>query len=63
MAGWVVFTLYNRYFLAVLSYFSWANLNHTLCSVDNDPWKKAFNMGNYYYFWADFYLFLPSFLI
>ncbi len=61
MGGWLVFSLYMRFVLTPLSHLTWANLNHTLCSVENDPWKTTFNMGIYYYFWAEFYLFLPSF--
>lgn len=57
-----MFSIYMRFFLTPLSHLTWANLNHTLCSVENDPWKKTFNMGNYYFFWAEFYLFLPSFI-
>jgi len=62
MGGWIIFSFYMRFFLTPLSHLSWANLNHTLCSVENDPWKNFFNMGVYYYLWAEFYLFLPSFM-
>jgi hypothetical protein len=48
-----------RYLLTPLSAFTWANLNHTLCGC-NDPWRDAFDMTKYYYFWADFYLLLAS---
>jgi hypothetical protein len=54
------FTLYMRYVLTPMSAISWANLNHSLCSVDNDPWRAYFGMLKYYYFWAEFYLGLTS---
>ena len=58
--GFVFFSLYMRYFLTPLSAMTWANLNHTLCGIDNDPWRVTFGMHKYYYFWADGYLFLAS---
>lgn len=58
--GFVGFTMYMRYFLTPFSAMTWANLNHTLCSVDNDPWKAYFGMKKYFYGWADFYLALTS---
>lgn len=58
--GYLIFALYMRWFLTPLSAMTWANLNHTLCSVDNDPWKAYFGMGKHYFFWADFYLALVS---
>jgi len=58
--GYLGFALYMRWFLTPLSAMTWANLNHTLCSVDNDPWKAYFGMGKHYFFWADFYLALTS---
>lgn len=54
--GFIGFTIYMRYFLTPMSALTWANLNHTLCSVDNDPWKAYFKMQKYYYLWGDFYL-------
>lgn len=39
---------------------TWANLNHTLCGIETDPWRVAFGMHKYFYFWADFYLILAS---
>ena len=55
--GFIFFSIYMRYFLAPISAFSWANLNHTLCAVeDNDPWRAWFQMGKWYYLWSDFYL-------
>ena len=58
--GFVLFVIYMRYFLTPLSAMTWANLNHTLCGVDNDPWRVTFGMHKYFYFWADFYLGLTS---
>ena len=49
-----------RYFLTPVSAMTWANLNHTLCSVDNDPWKAYYGMGKWFYLWSDFYLGLTS---
>lgn len=60
IACWPFFAVYMRYFLAPISAATWANLNHTLCSATTDPWRNFFNMGDYYYFWAEFYLCLPS---
>lgn len=54
--GFCFFAIYMRYFLMPVSYLTWANLNHTLCGVDNDPFYKAFNLGESYYIWAEFYL-------
>lgn len=58
--GYLGFTLYMRFFLTPVSGITWANLNHTLCGVDNDPWRKYFQMGKYYYLWAECYLGLTS---
>jgi hypothetical protein len=49
-----------RYFLTPVSALTWSNLNHTLCAIDNDPWRAYFGMGKYYIYWADFYLALTS---
>jgi hypothetical protein len=54
------FTLYMRYFLTPISALTWANLNHTLCAVDNDPWRAYFGMHKYFYFWSELYLALTS---
>jgi hypothetical protein len=56
IGGFLYFTTYMRWLLMPLSAYTWANLNHTLCGVDNDPFFKHFNLGWTYYFWADFYL-------
>lgn len=63
MLGFVFFTIYMRYFLTPISFMTWANLNHTLCGIDNDPWRAVFGMHKYYYFWADGYLLLASITI
>ena len=60
--GFVGFSWYMRWVLTPVSGFTWANLNHTLCGVENDPWREGFGMGKYYYFWSDFYLLFTSFL-
>jgi hypothetical protein len=28
--------------------------------VDNDPWRKYFELKEYFYFWAEFYLCLAA---
>ena len=56
ISGFHLFVAYMRYVLTPLSQLTWANLNHTLCGVDNDPFYKGFDLGYSYYFWADFYL-------
>lgn len=54
--GFVIFSVYQRYVLASLSAITWANLNHTLCGIDNDPFYAFFDLGKTYFFWADAYL-------
>ena len=56
VAGFHLFCLYMKVFLTPLSLISWANLNHTLCGVDNDPFFANFNMGKWYFIWSDLYL-------
>eukprot|EP00347_Sterkiella_histriomuscorum_P003746 403363105 len=58
--GFVLFSIYMRYFLTPISAMTWANLNHTLCGIDNDPWRVTFGMHKYFFFWADGYLQLAS---
>jgi hypothetical protein len=58
--GFIFFTLYMRFFLTPMSSMTWANLNHTLCGIDNDPWRVTFGMHKYFYIWADGYLLLTS---
>lgn len=54
--GFIIFTIYERYMLMPLSVATWANLNHALCGVDNDPFYAFFDLGASYYAWADAYL-------
>ena len=54
--GFIIFTLYERYLLTPVSLATWANLNHALCGIDNDPFYAYFKLGKWYYFWADAYL-------
>ena len=56
VCGFHLFCLYMRLFLCPLALMSWANLNHTLCGVDNDPFYANLPMGQWYYLWADLYL-------
>ena len=49
-----------RYILTPMSAMTWANLNHTLCGIDNDPWRATFGMREYFYYWADYYLLFTS---
>lgn len=58
--GYQFFTIYMRFFLTPMSNWTWANLNHTLWGIDNDPWRTTFNLKEYYYFWAEFYLCLGA---
>jgi hypothetical protein len=58
--GFAIFSMYMRYILTPISALTWANLNHTLCGIDNDPWRVLFGMHKYFYFWADGYLSLTS---
>lgn len=60
IAGYQIFTTYMRVVLTPISALTWANLNHTLCGIDTDPWRKAFNLQEYFYFWAEFYLSLGA---
>ena len=54
--GFAFFSVYMRYVLMPLSAMTWANLNHTLCGLDNDPFYKAFDLGKWYYGWSELYL-------
>ena len=56
VSGFHLFVVYMRYFLTPLALITWTNLNHSLCGVDNDPFFAAFDLGKWYYLWADFYL-------
>jgi len=61
--GFILFTIYMRLLLTPISAMSWANLNHTLCGIDNDPWRVLFGMHKYFYFWAEAYLMFTSTVI
>lgn len=56
VTGFHLFTMYMRYVLTPLSVMLWANLNHTLCGLNNDPWYKFFQMGKWYLIWSEGYL-------
>lgn len=60
--GFGFFSVYMRYILMPLSALTWANLNHTLCGLDNDPFYKAFDLGKWYYGWSEFYLLFSCFV-
>ena len=62
MLGYQFFTLYMRVFLTPISAWTWANLNHTLCGVDNDPCRRWFDLKEYYYFYSEFYLITGSWM-
>jgi hypothetical protein len=51
-----MFNLYMRFVLTPLSVVFWANLNHTLCGVENDPWYTKLNLGKWYLLCAEGYL-------
>jgi len=55
------FCVYQRWVLGLVSMYTWANLNHTLCDADNDPVFAYFNLGESYWFWAEFYLGIAAF--
>lgn len=54
--GFIIFSIYERYVLMPISVSTWANLNHALCGIDNDPFFAYFELGEWYYFWSDAYL-------
>ena len=56
VAGFHLFCLYMKVVLTPMAVYTWSNLNHTLCGVDNDPFFKFFEMGQWYYLWSDLYL-------
>jgi hypothetical protein len=60
--GFGFFSVYMRYILMPLSALTWANLNHTLCGLDNDPFYKAFDLGKWFYFWSELYLCFSCFV-
>jgi hypothetical protein len=52
-----------RFVLTPIAEITWANLNHTLCSLPNDPFDSFFGMGKWYFLWAEIYLGLSSILM
>lgn len=54
--GFILFVLYMRWILMPLSAITWANLNHTLCGLPNDPFFALLDLGKTFYFFSDFYL-------
>jgi len=54
--GFNLFVFYMRWVLMPLSALTWANLNHTLCGLPNDPFFNFFDLGKMFYFWSEFYL-------
>lgn len=58
--GYALFAIYMRWFLTPVSAMSWANLNHTLCGCDNDPFYVILGSNKYFYLFADGYLGLIS---
>ena len=56
------FTIYMRWILCPLSLYTWANLNHTLCGIENDPFYAIFNLDENYYGLAEIYLMLCCYL-
>lgn len=39
-----------------VSVLTWANLNHGLCGHHSDPLYSAFELGRWYWLWAEVYL-------
>ena len=54
--GFHFFCAYMRFVLTPLSRLTWANLNHTLCGVENDPFYAHLDLGYSFYLLADLYL-------
>ena len=55
--GLIIYAIWMRYVLTPVSLYTWVNLNHDLCSCDNDPVAVNFNLGWTYFFWCEFYSF------
>ncbi len=51
-----------RLVLTPISRLTWANLNHTLCGVSNDPFYELLDLGYTYYLLADLYLLFSCFV-
>lgn len=60
--GAIFFTLYERFVLMPSSLMTYANLNHSLCGYDSDPMYKNFNLGKWYWLWAEVYLSIACFI-
>ena len=60
--GFINFVLYMRWFLTPVAYYTWGNLNHSLCGTDSDPLWYNFELGRWYYMWAELYLGIAAFL-
>jgi len=60
--GFMFFAFHMRWVLMPLSRLTWANLNHTLCGVSNDPFYVYFELGEHYYLMGDFYLMFSCFI-
>lgn len=56
------FAFHMRWVLMPLSRITWANLNHTLCGVKNDPFYVYLELGEHYYLCGDLYLMLGCFV-
>ena len=67
LLGNSLFQAYGRWVLMFVSYFSWANMNHTLCSTASiyiyiyitnigDAIDSFFQMGKYYYPLSELYV-------
>ena len=56
----LLFSLYERYVLMPIGILTWANLNHSLCGHHSDPFYEHFNLGRWYWLWAELYLLVAS---
>ena len=54
--GAIFFTLYERFLIMPMSMITYANLNHALCGFDSDPMYAKFDLGRWYWLWAELYL-------
>ena len=55
------FCVYQRFFLSILSHNLVVTLNYSMCGSPSDPFFPR--LGMYYYFFAEFYLSLFSYLM
>ena len=56
MMGFNIFCLYMRWFLTPMALLTWANLNHTLCGTDTDPFFVILDLGKWYWPASEIYL-------